>query len=300
MGRCVLPAAVLAAASMLVAGAAQAGTFAGRNGLVTFSAPVAGLNQVFTMKPNGQGVRQVTHDPLGASQPDWTSDGRNLVYGRSDGRAAFGAGTMFSDEPIGDPSVSPDGKLVAFTTNDGVYDGPSIYLGRVDGSGQQRLVSGSKPAWSNDGNWIAYVSVPADTGCPGVRLVRPDGSDNHAVAAGQPDAHHICRGGGNDPSFSPDSRTVVFVATGVHAGRSSSASDIFTVSIHGGKRKRLTNDALTETTPVYSPDGRLIVFATGGGKGRRNGTWTISASGKHRSRIGPPRGALSWQPLPAG
>jgi Tol biopolymer transport system component len=300
MGRCVLPAALLAAASMLFATAAQAGTFPGRNGAITFGAPVAGLSQVFTMRPNGRGVKQVTHDPLGASDPDWTSDGRNLLYSRSNGRAAFGAATLVTDEPIGDPSVSPDGKMVVFTTNDGVYDGPSIYVAGTDGSGQHRLVPGSKPHWSGDGHWIAYVSIPAETGCPGVNLMQPDGSDNHPVAAGQPDAQGVCRGGGNDPSFSSDSRKVVFVSTGLHTQHSSGGSDIFTVSIHGGGRTRLTHDDLTETTPVYSPDGKRIVFATGGGKGRRNGTWTISAAGKHRHRIGPPRGALSWQPLPAG
>jgi Tol biopolymer transport system component len=291
---------MLVAVSMLFTGAAQAGTFKGRNGLITFAAPVSGLNQVFTMRPNGRGVKQVTNDPLSASDPDWTSDGRNLVYSRSNGRAAFGAATMFSDEPIGDPSVSPDGKMVVFTTYDGVYDGPSIYVGKVDGSGQQRLVSGSKPVWSNDGHWIGYVSTPTDTGCSGVNLMQPNGSDNHPVAAGQPDPQHVCRGGGTEPSFSPDSRRVLFVSTGLHTGGSANGSDIFTVSIHGGARTRLTPDALAESTPVYSPDGKRIVFATSGGRGRRNGTWTISASGKHRHRIGPPRASLCWQPLPAG
>ena len=306
MGKCVLLMAAFMAA-LALAGTADAGTFPGRNGRIAFTANVGPRSEVFTMRANGHDRRQLTNEAAGAADPNWTADGKQLVYARSDGLASLiGAGggppaIVTAQEPISDPSISPDGKRLAFTVNgDGLFDGPSIYVMNLDGSGLQRLASGSGPQWSPDGNWIAYVSVPADTGCSDVRLMQPDGSTNHPVAEGQPDAAGICHGGGDVPSFSPDSKRVLFVAHGIKTPHSQNGTDLYTVSIHGGTRKRLTRDDLVEGSPVFSPSGKLIVFAATGGRGRQNGTFIISAAGKHRRRIAPPLAGLSWQPLPAG
>ena len=306
MGRCVLPVAALVAA-LAVAGAAEAGTFPGRNGRIAFTANLGTRSQVFTMRADGRDRRQLSNEAAGAADPDWTADGRQLVYARSDGLASLIgvsgglAATVTTQEPISDPSISPDGKRLTLTVNgDGLFDGPSVYVVNLDGSGLQRLASGSSPQWSPDGNWLAYVSVPADTGCSDVRLMQPDGSTNHPVAQGQPDASGVCHGGGDAPSFSPDSKRVLYVAHGIRTPHQRNGTDLFTVSIHGGTHKRLTRDDLVEASPAFSPNGKLVVFAAVGGRGRQNGVFTISAAGKHRRRIAPPHAGLSWQPLPGG
>jgi len=305
MGRCALIAADFAA-SFVVAGAASAATVHGRNGRIAFTAQVGSQTQVFTMRSNGTGARQLSHEAAGAADPDWLPGGRQLVYARSDGLATLmGAGgniigTIKTDEPISDPAMSPDGKRLVFTvTSDGLYDGPSIYTADANGNGLQRLASGSDPQWSPDGHWIAYVSVPADTGCSGVRLMEPDGSNDHAVAQGAP-VNAVCHDGAVAPSFSPDSRRVLYVAIGIKTPHKQNGSDLYTVSIHGGAHKRLTRDDLSEANPVFAPNGKSVLFSATGGHGRQNGTFLISASGKHRRRIGPPHVGLSWQPLPAG
>jgi Tol biopolymer transport system component len=145
----------------------------------------------------------------------------------------------------------------------------------------------------------AHRVIPA-TGCSGVRLVRPDGSEDHAVAQGLPQTGGVCRDGAEAPSFSPDSKRVLYIATNIKTPHKQNGTDLYTVSIHGGAHKRLTRDDLIEASPVSSPNGKSVLFETTGGRGRQNGTFVISASGKRRHRIGPPRDALSWQPLPAG
>jgi Tol biopolymer transport system component len=100
------------------------------------------------------------------------------------------------------------------------------------------------------------------------------------------------------PSFSPDSRRVIYVATGIHTPHRTDGTDIYTVSIHGGAHRRLTHDDLNESSPVYSPDGKRVAYERTGGHGRQNGVFTISAAGEHRHRIAPPHAGLSWQPLP--
>ncbi|HEY7633469.1 MAG TPA: hypothetical protein VH817_22395 [Thermoleophilaceae bacterium] len=302
-----MPLCAAAMAALSFATAAQAGTFPGRNGRIAYSAQVAGRSQVFTMRADGGGVRQITHELAGAAYPDWSSTGHELIYSRSDGLAPLVGATgalrtnVVTQEPIADPALSPDGKRLVFTVmGDGLFDGPSIYVTSRDGAFLQRLTSGSNPQWSPNGRWIAYVSVPADSGCSGIRLMQPDGSDDHPVAEAIPGPNHSCHDGAEAPSFSPDSRRVLYVADDIRTPHKKNGSDLYTVSIHGGAHKRLTNDDRVESGPVFSPDGKRVAYEATGGHGRQNGTFTISASGGHRHRIGPPRAALSWQPLPGG
>src|SRR4051794_14116366 len=245
-------------------------------------------------------------EAAGAADPDWSSGGNQLVYARSDGLATLmgSAGnlvaTVTTQEPISDPAISADGKRLVFTVNgDGLYDGPSIYVTNTDGGGLQRLAPGSNPQWSPDGNWIAYVSIPADTGCSGVRLMQPDGSTNHPVQQGKPDAKGVCHDGAEAPSFSPDSKRVLYVATGIKTPHQQDGSDLYTVSIRGGAHRRLTRDGLDEAGPAFSPDGKSVVFEATGGRGRPKRTLPISAPRQHPHPVGarPPERHLHDQRL---
>ena len=53
-------------------------------------------------------------------------------------------------------------------------------------------------------------------------------------------------------AVSPDGSTIAFVYQG----------DIFTVGINGGDAKQITSAASFETNPVWTRDGRKIVFAS--------------------------------------
>lgn len=55
-----------------------------------------------------------------------------------------------------------------------------------------------------------------------------------------------------DARISPDGKTIVFTYKG----------DIFTVPASGGVATRLTSDAGYEQLPIWSPDGKTIVFAS--------------------------------------
>lgn len=53
-----------------------------------------------------------------------------------------------------------------------------------------------------------------------------------------------------NPVISPDGTTVAFTYKG----------DIFTVPVSGGKARQITSNAAYDTAPVWSPDGKTIVF----------------------------------------
>jgi len=159
----------------------------------------------------------------------------NLVNGNRDRFAAY-PGSNIS------PAVSPDGSKVAMIlSKDGAVD---LYVCGTDGSGFRRLTKSredeSSPCWSPDGQWICFAGrggerrslwkVSPGGGTP-VRIstsgvsnpTEPDWSPDGKwiVFTRQAGAFEICvvpaSGGdatvlvpGEDPSWGPNSRTVVY------------------------------------------------------------------------------------------
>src|SRR5882672_8862867 len=71
---------------------------------------------------------------------------------------------MLAMQRVGDPAVSPDGKLVAFAVRDTDYDANrgrfDVWIAATDGSRVARLTThpenDSEPQWSPDGKWIYF------------------------------------------------------------------------------------------------------------------------------------------------
>jgi Tol biopolymer transport system component len=260
--------------------------------LLAFAAPSAAASelaysagspsQVFVVGANGGPARQITHEPTGAAHPDWSRDGRRVAFDVGGQRIAVansdgsGEHLIAVDTSAIDPSWSPDGSRLVFTgpeyDENGNPENTYLYVTQADGSNYARIGNGSEPDWSPKGDWIVYRSNPASSdGTAGIWRTRPDGSDDAPLAAS-----------GSDPSFAPNGKRVAFV--------SADGTTIFTMSLHGGKKHRVVRDASVKSSPVYSPDGRAIVYSTGGG------LWKVSAKGGRPRRISTAGGFVAWQP----
>ncbi len=55
-------------------------TYPGVNGRIAFQADSGSGNQIYTVRPNGHDLRQVTHVNGEAKAPDWSPDGRHIVF----------------------------------------------------------------------------------------------------------------------------------------------------------------------------------------------------------------------------
>ncbi len=102
-----------------------------------------------------------------------------------------------------------------------------------------------EPRVSPDGNWIAYYSGPRE-----LRVVEPDGENDRLVIEDE-------FGGRFAEGFawSPDSRYIAIVTQ-------ASNDDIFAVDVESGEKTPLTNTAYDEANPVWSPDGKYMVFSS--------------------------------------
>lgn len=128
---------------------------------------------LYSIGVNGRGLRDVTRNPdgVGSLDPDWSPNGRLIVFARMKQNSGAGTG-IYTIRPDGtelrrvriggqDPAWSPNGKRIAFVLPDPASGGQlQIYLINANGTGRTRLTNGPEsaaPAWSPDGSRIVFV-----------------------------------------------------------------------------------------------------------------------------------------------
>ncbi|CAN5256736.1 hypothetical protein BH23GEM2_BH23GEM2_16530 [soil metagenome] len=161
----------------------------------------------------------------------------------------------------GQPSWSPDGKRLVYSTLDCYYGyWCSGGLAILDFESRESTpmpngVGGWDPAWSPDGERIAFVAAESD-GSARLAVISVDNDlpPSHPVAPGQLGASNWP----SSPSWSPDGQRIVFACTVFNT----STFDICAVNRNGTAFQRLTNGEGTNWDPAWSPDGSRIAFTT--------------------------------------
>jgi TolB protein len=159
------------------------------------------------------------------------------------------------DQSIDDvqPAWSPDGSVIAFTSETRHRDGGSasdIYLIDPDGTDLVNLTRTpelweSSPAWSPDGTRILFQAAGTSSG---LYVMNADGTRPTLLAS-----DGISTGNG---SWSPDGSQIVFEAFVPEQ----EGYDLALIDADGSGRTRLTDLPGSEHSPSWSPDGMRIVF----------------------------------------
>jgi TolB protein len=179
------------------------------------------------------------------------------------------------------PSVSPDGRRIAFTA----YNGKDleIYLISSDGGKVRNLTKNSSfdfdAAWSPNGKRIAYRCGADASSDQQICVMKLRTRKVRHVTHG---ANHI-----GDISWAPDGKTLAF--TNLASG--ASFSDIFTIRPDGTHEHRLTKTGdVPEYSVSWSPNGKRIATESFAG------IETISATTGEQVGIAFEGGAPSWSP----
>ncbi len=115
---------------------------------------------------------------------------------------------------------------------------------RVSMESRQPIMS---PAWSADGQWLAYVSFESRAATIFVQRVRT--GERRQVSA---------RVGVNGaPAFSPDGSKLALTLSG-----SGGNLDIYVLDLGTQQLTRLTEDPAIDTESSWAPDGRLLYFTS--------------------------------------
>ena len=172
------------------------------------------------------------------------------------------------------PAISPDGKLVAYASDragDGKLD---IWLQQVAGGDAVRLTrlpqDENRPAFSPDGSRVVFCSHAPQGG---LYVVSTLGGEPRKIIDG-----------GHDARFSPDGNGLVYWK------REGAAQAMFVAGQNGENPRRLAQDFFNALEPVWSPDGKHIVFI--GSREERGPLadgfdwWVVPAGGGAPARTG--------------
>jgi TolB protein len=144
------------------------------------------------------------------------------------------------------PAWSPNGKEVVVVTID-----HALWVFDAGGKGKHTLFQGAghycfQPAWSPDGEWIAFASDR--DGDPEVYKIRPDGTELTRLTHS--------RGIDCRPRWSPDAQWLVFTSN--RTGN----DDLFLMRADGSGVRNLTQNPAVDDHAAWAPDGQSIAFVS--------------------------------------
>jgi Tol biopolymer transport system component len=268
-----------------------------RQGRIVFGAETPNGTQLWTIRPNGTHLRQITHVDGDAVNPDWSPNGRRLTFEWDTpdrGRVAVmdADGDRLRTLPPsgcaqGQPVFTADARRIIYERFDCRTD-DSLFAQRVQGGHERRVTTAppdghTDPNVSPDGRHLSFIRV--DDGVEfhqALTVAKLDGTHQHDLL---PPSWDIAI----KHAWSPDSRRLVFTrdadpdpVTGVLA------ANVGTVRADGRHVRMLTHytgGRLSAFAGSYSPDGRHIVFRLQDNTSGKSALWVMRTDGSHRRQI---------------
>lgn len=236
------------------------------------------VKEVYTMDFDGENERRVTYSHTLSLAPDWSPDGKSLVYQsyEKDTPGLWLVGKDGTDKrsiPVptqlnASPSFSPDGKTVAFCGS--VKGNTEIFTVQTDGSNLRRLTENvaidSTPRWSPNGRELAFTSNRQ--GSPQIFIMDLEGANVRRVS--------LAGNWNDEASFSPDGGRLAF------ACRNEGDFQICVMDLASGRTVQISSGSGAHEGPTWSPDGSKIAWEVQRGNSTQIAVGSADGSGTAR------------------
>jgi dipeptidyl aminopeptidase/acylaminoacyl peptidase len=226
--------------------------------------------------PNGT-IVQITHSRSFEGQPSLSPDGTVVAFrcdyhGNSDVCVSDVSGgnlrnlTLGSREDESEPAFSPDGQTIAFRGGSrGIFTIPA-----AGGTPVQLTTTGESPAWTPDGRSVVY-SVATIAGA----VFRQGVTEGFTIDLASRATRRIpIILDFHEPAVSPRGWRIAYVGRQAppptRRAIANARTDVWTVALDGRPAVRVTSDNATETSPLWSADGRFLYYVSD-----RNGSSAI-------------------------
>jgi TolB protein len=175
-----------------------------------------------------------------------------------------------------------------------------LIVADADGANQHMILESRfplmSPAWSPDGQWLAYVSFETKHSAVYVQLVRSGERRQVSARAGINGA----------PAWSPDGHKLALTL-----GASVGNPDIYVLDLTTQDLTRITDDPAIDTEPEWTPDGKSLFFTSdragspqiyqiGASAGARPKRITFGGNYNARPRVSPDGSQLAMVTLDNG
>ena len=245
-----------------------------------------GIKDIAISDISGKNVMKVTGNNTLCVEPEWTPDGKFLIYtiyGKSYADIVqFDVAQRRSRRLAQYPglnsggTVSPNGKTLALIlSRDNIIE---LYIKSMDGSALRRLTNSPAaegcPVWSPRGNQICFASDAAVSNRPGLYTIDvPAGNNMHKLQTVGSEAV--------SPSWSPDDKIVYSAKMGEYT--------LAVLNLKGGDCDVMTGPIVKAggswESPSWAPDNRHIVCQRVTGK--RSAIYVVDArTGKFKEIVG--------------
>jgi len=212
-----------------------------------------------------EGFKNTLKTSLDTLSENWEKAVKEIYKSQINGRtipSETGKKLIGDDEGINmSPSLSPDGKTVAFISQRELFTLDLFLADAETGKIIRKLVSSNTDAhfdairvmnasgtWSPDSKKFAFMII--ESGNEKLAVVNAATGDFEKVINidGADAIYHA--------SWSPDGKSIILSAG------SGGRSDLFLLDLASGRSVRLTDDKYSDIQPSWSPDGKTIVFST--------------------------------------